>query len=563
MGWRSDPATVALLLATASFSLSGMLLLAAQAATRTVFGLRTWSLGCLLHGLGWGMLWQAYAWGGPALSPLPEICFVATSLAFFQGLREVSGNGKDRHLLWALAAGSLVPLYAFCVFPGFAFARIAVVTACGAVLCFLGAHQTTYRLRVQPRDVARAISILFLLGGVTLSLWTVLPLVPALPWSTHWSANALKSASLTALFVGLLVQTMALVFLESTLAQTELHRLAALDPLTEVFNRRMFMTLADREIERARRNNSPLSLITFDLDHFKQFNDSWGHAAGDAVLRATVAAVSAGLRAQDLLGRVGGEEFSILVPGATLDNSYRIAERVRAAILQSPITFNGRELPFSISLGVAQWVPGEGLAQLASRADQALYQAKHLGRNRVEAISSINQRPVSVAAESLAPTEAPSMAHWRVDMATGDAVVDAQHEQLFTLVRSLRASIAAGNSSDIHLGDLMKELQRYTRDHFQAEEALMERSGYPGLEMHRSLHNEVVKQTTDLVTSWHGGGNVLAITLSQFLSHWLVRHVQEEDMPMIRWIQQRPIPAESTDRMRSIGPKSLRFRRSG
>jgi len=169
----------------------------------------------------------------------------------------------------------------------------------------------------------------------------------------------------------------------------ELTRLATLDSLTEAYNRRTFMELAERELARARRYRQPLGLMFLDLDHFKKVNDTHGHLAGDAMLRQIKKVAENCLRQQDLFGRYGGEEFCILLPDTDLAGTQVLAERLRQDIenfiLHLP---DGEQLRITVSIGVSAVPAGQdaiALDNLIEYADLALYQAKKQGRNRVAA----------------------------------------------------------------------------------------------------------------------------------------------------------------------------------
>ena len=166
-----------------------------------------------------------------------------------------------------------------------------------------------------------------------------------------------------------------------------LENLAATDALTNVANRRAFDLAAAREWRRLSREALPLSLIILDVDHFKLYNDFYGHPAGDACLR-TIASAAASVikRPGDLLARYGGEEFAIILPATPADGAFQIAEQVRRAIAEHALPHDAS--PFShvtVSAGVACLLPDESSAmeQLTARADAALYRAKRGGRNRV------------------------------------------------------------------------------------------------------------------------------------------------------------------------------------
>nr|WP_279308233.1 diguanylate cyclase [Niveispirillum sp. BGYR6] len=166
-------------------------------------------------------------------------------------------------------------------------------------------------------------------------------------------------------------------------ANARLERLAMTDPLTGCANRRHFMEQSARILAEAHQQGRPVSLAVLDLDEFKKINDSHGHPAGDAVLVMAGSLLMSHLRGADLVGRVGGEEFALLMPNTVADGAARLAERLRTAMAQSAVDANGLSIQVTVSIGLAQLQPGEDLAGLYARADSALYQAKQTGRNRV------------------------------------------------------------------------------------------------------------------------------------------------------------------------------------
>ncbi|WP_158253750.1 sensor domain-containing diguanylate cyclase [Chromobacterium alticapitis] len=171
--------------------------------------------------------------------------------------------------------------------------------------------------------------------------------------------------------------------------EKQLYRLATQDGLTGLNNRRQFIELADRELERGRRTQGPLSVMMMDLDHFKQINDRHGHAVGDTVIRHFADLCRDALRASDLCGRLGGEEFAALLPDTALAEAMQVAERLRAAVAAARLPLDDGELSYTVSIGVAQQRPDEqDIDEVLSRADKQLYLAKHEGRNRVFAIDA-------------------------------------------------------------------------------------------------------------------------------------------------------------------------------
>jgi len=166
----------------------------------------------------------------------------------------------------------------------------------------------------------------------------------------------------------------------------ELERQATTDSLTGIANRRHFLSLAEREVRRCGRHGCSISLLMIDIDHFKNVNDTFGHATGDLAIRAVATACGSELRNSDLIGRIGGEEFCILLVETELEKACGVAERLRGLVQDIRLTADdGRTVGLTASIGVAGLRHGEhDLPDLMARADKALYQAKNAGRNRVE-----------------------------------------------------------------------------------------------------------------------------------------------------------------------------------
>lgn len=163
----------------------------------------------------------------------------------------------------------------------------------------------------------------------------------------------------------------------------ELARASRRDVLTGLPNRRAFDEELAREVARAGRDAKPLAVVMLDVDRFKVVNDTHGHAAGDAVLREVAARAAAAVRAGDLVARIGGEEFVLLLHGADLTGALELAERVRVAVAATPVVAGDRRLAVTASLGCAVLAPGEAPEALVARADARLYDAKRGGRDRV------------------------------------------------------------------------------------------------------------------------------------------------------------------------------------
>jgi len=166
--------------------------------------------------------------------------------------------------------------------------------------------------------------------------------------------------------------------------ERQLANMALFDSLTGSLSRAAFMQYAEKEFTRAKRYHRPLSVVMIDIDFFKQVNDQYGHAAGDNVLQIFVEAVEEEIRSTDVLGRVGGEEFALILPDTPLHSASHLAERVRERIARYPYLAGQELIDVTASLGVALLSDKDDhFKVMLHRADNALYEAKHDGRNRV------------------------------------------------------------------------------------------------------------------------------------------------------------------------------------
>lgn len=166
--------------------------------------------------------------------------------------------------------------------------------------------------------------------------------------------------------------------------EARLREMAEIDFLTGIFNRRHFIESAEREIARSKRYNTRFSVIMLDIDWFKKINDQFGHAAGDEILKGVAELCQKTLRETDIIGRMGGEEFAVLLAESDMDGALIVSERIRQSVASHAFNFDGQAIQCTVSLGVASVIHGkDNLKIIMKRADAALYDAKKEGRNKV------------------------------------------------------------------------------------------------------------------------------------------------------------------------------------
>ncbi len=292
--------------------------------------------------------------------------------------------GSWWHLIPALLISVLFPLASgsaqtVTIFAGVFFGTAYVVLAMIASQLGSGMHSAGLRLLV----------IGLALGAVAFFLRAMPMLVmPEFLGGAH-APDQLLVAGLFLSFMVIILTSVGFLVLQKDRAEEAATKLAVTDPLTGTFNRRTFLDLAEKEIARARRSGTPLTLAMFDLDHFKVVNDQYGHLAGDYVLQRFVEIAKLCLRQEDLLVRYGGEEFCVLLQNTDTDEAAAMAERIRGATEYSSFVYSDgktdKRIGVTVSGGVARLdaASGEDIDALVARADEAMYAAKAAGRNQI------------------------------------------------------------------------------------------------------------------------------------------------------------------------------------
>lgn len=295
----------------------------------------------------------------------------------------------------------------------------------------------------------------------------------------------------------------------------EVARLATTDYLTGAWNRAHFHQVIELELARSLTNHQPVTLILFDVDHFKKVNDRFGHALGDTVLRELAVLVRHHLRASDALFRWGGEEFVVLVASAGYRRAERVAENLRHAVASYSFESIGS---VTISLGVAEHDVGEDINSWFERLDAALYTAKHAGRNRVVVDRRGNSETWAHSGQLLHLV-------WQEGYECGEARIDEQHRELFRLGNKLIDASLRATANTVVLNTALNELLEHVEKHFKEEEETLERLRYPELEEHRRAHQGLLRRAYKMRDMLRTGHVTLGSIVEFLVEDVVARHL--------------------------------------
>ncbi len=295
--------------------------------------------------------------------------------------------------------------------------------------------------------------------------------------------------------------------------------------MTGANNRGHFIELANRDILRGARYKETLVLLLIDIDHFKAVNDTYGHSVGDEALKKMVEVCKSEIRSFDTFGRIGGEEFAILLTKSDATTGFHFAERLRKAVEQSILVTDKGVVRFTISVGAVVFAGNHfSLDLLMKKADSALYKAKELGRNQtvIEDERVEKDKTLEVQQKGLIRLE------WSNDYESSNKLINEQHQELFRLSNMLLAALIDSKDKDICL-QYMEELISHVVKHFNTEEDILKTIGYPGYEEHRQIHLELTKLSSKIVKRYKEGQIGLAEVFNFLVIQVVKQHMLEED----------------------------------
>lgn len=373
------------LIACAAFA-AGLFALARQHQEIATQGSLVWARALMLAPAGW-LLLEAVSAGGPAwLAVVGKSLIMWSFVEYFRAMHafRTGGHGRRGHLA-AVPAVAVASTLFLLLRPGVPMST-GLLSACCAVYAALAVREAL----LESRRAGTHHGVLVAIGlGGSATMLALRAALLALPetWAAHaWVTRpGPGSAVLAVIMLAPTVATLGFVLMGSDRLLAQVRRTASTDALTGLLNRGAFVAQAQRVLERCKARGEACTLLMVDLDRFKSVNDRFGHETGDRALEQVSAALAGEVRVEDLIGRVGGEEFVVLLPGMHAGAGQGIAERIRLAIKGEPLLVNGMPLPLSVSVGVSELRDSsDDLSVMMRRADQAMYAAKSDGRDRVK-----------------------------------------------------------------------------------------------------------------------------------------------------------------------------------
>jgi diguanylate cyclase (GGDEF)-like protein len=345
-------------------------------------GVALWGIGLACHAAAYAIFAMRSALPPVLAILVPHLVLAVCFAVFAEALLRFQRQRHTRALIWSPVASVAI------VFPFLLDAIEARIVAVGVVIAYQNLLLLWLIWRQRLVTVGRGQSLI-VVGACALTVLflyrSAVTLLGHNPMVSLTEATPVHVLSLMVAAISMVFMTIGFLTMAKERAEARIARLAMRDALTGVHNRRSILEILAQQMASARRQIKPLCILLLDIDHFKRVNDTHGHLVGDHVLREMTRTVSARLRTEDTVGRYGGEEFLLLLPGVDKVRGLEIAERIRRDIAAMPIRLpSGVQLPLTISIGLTEFDPKRhsDTDDIVNEADHALYYAKGNGRNR-------------------------------------------------------------------------------------------------------------------------------------------------------------------------------------
>lgn len=308
-------------------------------------------------------------------------------------------------------------------------------------------------------------------------------------------------------------------------AHLTLLHISSYEPLTGLLNRAVFDRYVMQQMQKAREESVPMSLLMLDIDYFKTINDHFGHKAGDEVLHHLARTLTDSLCGKGLAARYGGDEFIVFLPGMAIEQSVQEAERIRERME------TGNWVPdqcVTVSIGAAEHVPGETYDDWFRRTDNALYKAKNSGRNLVMAYSELDAVPYSFVS-----------LEWDNQWNSGNAQIDREHREMLEMGnRLINQSLVLHDHAKVVA--MLERLLRHIVFHFDHEEAILTQIGYPECARHGELHQDLIAKSLRLKEEYARGVSKQSAFFSFLLDDVIVGHLEQEDSKYFPYTKRYP-----------------------
>ncbi len=361
----------------------------------------TWAIGYLVGAVQWSLnlFWDLFPSIIAFRLTLSAIALIICTLGLRGHCQRTNCSFMPGNLWWYAVLLYLPIVWTIAVRPHVGIS-VALIPATAALALIL-AGIIILRFRDKPRPAEWAAAIASLVFGASQVIAAGVALKMGPNGDAHYYALYIHLAYLF-LPAGYTTVAMFTAFMVASDLSEQMKALAVMDTLTGLYNRRGFSQQAEQAFSLARRSGGPVSIIMTDIDHFKRINDRYGHAVGDEALQHFATLLVTDRRTEDVVARMGGEEFAIVLPNADLFQAVKVAERIRANVEAHPLEMGGHEIPMTSSFGVASLSDNDDdVHTILMRADKALYRSKDRGRNRVDLESS--QKLVCIDGELHAP----------------------------------------------------------------------------------------------------------------------------------------------------------------
>ncbi len=388
-----DIKTIVFLSSIAAIVMGIIILVTAQTYPQ-IKGVTKWAWGCGAQSIAWMLIF----FGGEIhlffSNTVAYTLLILSMVLFYQALSNFKEKHFSKRTFYPLIAVAFLLFVTFTFIYPSSILRVITIAVIGSMLAFLCSFLLIFKDGFSPKISEQLMGFGFFVIGLSPVLTLLSIFLNVFEFTSIFPRGIIQNVNFAFIFVALLILTSSFMLMINDKFMSEILRLATMDSLTEVYNRAAMEKLIEKEIDRSKRYELPMSLLLIDLDHFKKVNDTYGHQVGDFALKKLVQTITEVLRDPDSLGRFGGEEFLILLPETDLVKGNIAAERVREIVEKTPIKAGSNEFNITLSIGLATLNHEmDDFQELFRRADLGLYKAKQTGRNRVVAVHDKNLNP--------------------------------------------------------------------------------------------------------------------------------------------------------------------------